>query len=336
MRGPDPSELQNDTKLSVNDEEFTFNGVNGLGYQDFLQKIRCIAFNEGKSRDNTWVADLAVLHLSDEALTWFETLSDDVQGDWGKLRRAIIQKYGAQDDELVTSQARPPQVMEAATANETGNPENGATPQIDPLLPARIPIANWDSPVHVSTISFPRSEEDWINQGRQRKGKYGGDRSLVYWHLVEPSDPAPDNAIPTGSELGVTFYSIRAWHEGGLALGKLATQTLFWRSKRAYIIWDGREILWSGPFEVLVGDRSSVRWIKPQSSGPFEAVEGGFEIEKTKALLVAHFDLGRMTQPGKVFSGASHGSYGWWWLNEVCQENFHVLAWHDDGGRHSR
>ncbi|KAG8910986.1 hypothetical protein FRC00_007228, partial [Tulasnella sp. 408] len=121
--------------------------------------------------------------------------------------------------------------MEAATQEEKEEAENNATSQVNPLLPAKICIVNWDTPVLASTISFPKSEEDWLNEGRQRKWKVGGNRGMVYWHLAEPSDLAPDNAIPTGMEAGVTFYSIRAWHEGGLTLGKLATQTLFWGAK---------------------------------------------------------------------------------------------------------
>ncbi|KAG8896734.1 hypothetical protein FRC01_011641, partial [Tulasnella sp. 417] len=78
---------------------FSFNGVDGLGHQDFLQKIRHEAFKQGKTRDNTWMADLTALHLSGEALTWFETLPDDVQQNWNQLKRAIIQKYSRQNTE---------------------------------------------------------------------------------------------------------------------------------------------------------------------------------------------------------------------------------------------
>ncbi|KAG8923590.1 hypothetical protein FRC00_006056 [Tulasnella sp. 408] len=300
MRGPNASELEADTGIPEMEEEFSFNGAEGLGHQDFLQQIRRIAFKEGKTRDNVWMADLAVLHLSGEALTWFETLPDEVQQNWNNLRRAIIQKYAGQGNGSDMTHARHSKDMEAATQTEKEKAENNATSQVDLLLPARIRIVDWDTPALASTISFPKSEEDWLNEGRQRKWKVGGNRGMVYWHLVETSDPAPDNAIPTGMEAGVTFYSIRAWHEGGLTLGKLATQTLFWRAKRAWIIWHGREIPWSGSFEVLVGDQSAVRWVEPKSVGPFEAVEGGFEAQNAKALLVAHFDFGGMTQPGKV------------------------------------
>lgn len=317
-RGPDPSDLEDDRVVAVADEEFTFNGVDSFGYQEFLQQVRRTAFKEGKSRDAAWMADLAVLHLSGDALMWFETLSDDVQQDWNLLKRAIIQKYGGKGDELV--------VGDAPTLGGGGRTENNVAPQADPLLPARIRIVNWSTPVLASTIHFPRSERDWLNEGRQRKQRFRYDQREVYWHLVEPSESVPDNVISAGIESGVTFYTIRAWHEGSLTLGKLATQGLFWRSKRAWIIWHGREIPWSGSFEVLVGDQSAVRWIKPQSSGPFEAVEGGFEAMNTKALLVARFDLGGVIQPGKAFSGDSYGYYGWW-LKESRRDDFEVLAW---------
>lgn len=110
--------------------------------------------------------------------------------------------------------------------------EQNVTPAFDPLLPARINIANWGTPVLASTIRFPMSEEGWLNEGRQRRSKFAGKQGVVYWHLVEPSDSVPENAIGSGSEYSVQVYSIRAWHEGGLTLGKLSTQVLFWRSKR--------------------------------------------------------------------------------------------------------
>ncbi|KAG8940438.1 hypothetical protein FRC04_005265 [Tulasnella sp. 424] len=319
-RGPDPSELESEISNPVKDEEFTFNGVDGLGYEDFLQQVRRVAFNEGKSRDASWMADLAVLHLSGEALTWFETLFDDVQQDWNLLKRAIFQKYGGKDVERETGDGHPPNTPMSKSD------EQNVTPAFDPLLPARINIANWGTPVLASTIRFPMSEEGWLNEGRQRRSKFAGKQGVVYWHLVEPSDSVPENAICSGSEYSVQVYSIRAWHEGGLTLGKLSTQVLLWRSKRAWIVWSGKEIPWSGPFEVLVGDHSAVRWIKPQSSGPFKAVEGGFEAKKGKASLVARFDLGTMIQPGKAFAGEPHGSYGWW-LKEYYQGDFRVLAW---------
>ncbi|KAG8909975.1 hypothetical protein FRC01_006616 [Tulasnella sp. 417] len=314
MPGRDPSELEDDIGITGNDDGFSFNGVDGLGHQDFLQKIRHEAFKKGKTRDNIWMADLTALHLSGEALTWFETLPDDVQQTWKQLKKAIIQKYGGQNNDSALSQSH-----ELYTANNT-------PPRVDSLLPARIHLASWDTPALASAISFPKSEKDWLGQGRQRKWNFGWSRRVVYWHLVEPSDPIPDNAISAGTENGVTFYSIRAWYEGGLALGKLSTQGLFWSTKRVWITWRGREIPWTGSFEVLVGDCSAVRWIKPQASGPFDAVEGGFEAQNPEALLVVHLQFNEVVQPEEIFSGNSSRSYGSW-SEESRQRSLHVLAW---------
>lgn len=48
------------------------------------------AHMEGKQRDDEWIADFATMCFSGNALRWYETLDDDVQRDWSKLRRAIL------------------------------------------------------------------------------------------------------------------------------------------------------------------------------------------------------------------------------------------------------
>lgn len=94
----------------------------------------------------------------------------------------------------------------------------------------------------------------------------------------------------------------------------------------AWIPWYGKEVKWNGPFEVLVGDKSAVRWVKPQSAGKFTAVEGGFEVKNNKALLIALCDAKKWAQPGKVFSSESKAYYPYAGV-EHCAENFCVLAW---------
>lgn len=72
----------------------TFNGVDGVDCYEFIQAIRRRALDEGKSRDDAWVADMVALCFSGPALKWFESLDDDSQRDWKLLRQAIVRKYG--------------------------------------------------------------------------------------------------------------------------------------------------------------------------------------------------------------------------------------------------
>lgn len=90
----------------------------------------------------------------------------------------------------------------------------------DSLLPARVEIANWATPVLASDIRLPMSESEWLEQARRRKSKFGGNTNVVYWRLVETWGPIPGNAIPTGNEGGTQVFSIRVWKDGCLTIGK--------------------------------------------------------------------------------------------------------------------
>lgn len=71
-------------------EEITFYGIDGDEAENFIRTIRKRAHMEGKQRDDEWIADFAAMCFSGNALRWYETLDDDVQRDWSKLRRAIL------------------------------------------------------------------------------------------------------------------------------------------------------------------------------------------------------------------------------------------------------
>ncbi|KIO23442.1 hypothetical protein M407DRAFT_27049 [Tulasnella calospora MUT 4182] len=308
MQGPDPALdiIQNEGFF---DENFTFNGTEGMAYEEFLQRIRRVAFSQGRSRDPAWMADLAALHFSGAALRWYESLDQDVQHDWDRLRQAVVGKYGDGNNETTVA---PPVV-------ERQNPD-------DYLLPARAEIANWSTPSPWSKIRFPRSEGEWLDEARKRKSKFGDRPGAIRWHLVETWEEIPGNAIPTGNEGGTQIFSIRAWKDPCLTIGKHVRGNFFWSSTRAWMPWWGREVACLGPFEILVGDQSAVRWVSPREAGRFYAVEGGFETGDPGALLIGQFNHMGMQVPGKVFSGGDEGYFGWWQA-EFRNRDFRVLAW---------
>lgn len=322
MPGPDPYTdiIQTENFL---DENFEFTGTEGIPYQEFLKRVRGAAFRQGRSRDSEWMADMASLHISGDALKWYESLDDDVRQDWSLLRKAIIGKYGDGSTEATyeapLSPAKPTPSVEENTAKQSDNPGNH-------LLPARVEIVNWATPALVSNIRFPKSESEWLDEARQRKSKFGDRSGVVYWRLVETWEPIPGNAIETGNEGGTRIFSIRVWKDGNLTIGKQVRGSLFWSGTRAWIPWWGREVSWSGPFEILVGDQSAVRWVSPREAGRFHAVEGGFEGGSPNALLIAQFYHMGMSVPGKAFSSDDIGHFGWWQV-EFHYRDFCVLAW---------
>ncbi|KAG8982535.1 hypothetical protein FRB90_006714 [Tulasnella sp. 427] len=187
----------------------------------------------------------------------------------------------------------------------------------------RISIRNWEDGVKASDLKLPRSEADWLAAGRQRKAELGTTVSWsLAWYLVEPGEQLPPHAIQTGSEAGGPLVSIRVWKDGGLTLGKTGRH-----HPQGYVPWYGREISWTGAYEVLVGDQNAVRWASP-SDGNFIAVEGGYETASTAALLIAQSQMGDTVQPGKAFSGEEGAYIGWWW-NEHWKLNdeVRILAW---------
>ncbi|KAG8984291.1 hypothetical protein FRB90_005427, partial [Tulasnella sp. 427] len=275
------------------DEDFEFTGTEGLTYESFLQRIRRIAFQQERSRDSAWMADLAALHLSGDALRWYETLDGNVQKDWDLLRMAVVQQFG-----------EPRPAIESPSGDLAVKPKKKEDPKPapDPLLPARVEIANWTSPTLASGLKLPKSESAWMDEARRRKAKFKDDETIVHWRLVERGEPIPNNAIPTGNENGTKIFSIRVWQDGGLTIGKQAWGGLFWSHIRAFVPWYGKELPWEGPFEILVGDPKSVRWVSPRDSAPFHAVEGGFEKSRPDALLIAQFNHIGLLEPRKVFS----------------------------------
>ncbi|KAG8957120.1 hypothetical protein FRC00_004450, partial [Tulasnella sp. 408] len=169
-----------------------------MTYAEFLQRIRRSAFQKGKSRDSTWMADRAALHFSGSALKWYESLDEGVQQDWNLLRKALAGKYGDGSNE--TPDACETQPSPAKQSPDVKDVALKSQSTDDHLLPARVEIINWTTPSLVSKIRFPKSEGEWLEEARQRKAKFGDRTGVVHWRLVETWEPIPGNAIPTGNE----------------------------------------------------------------------------------------------------------------------------------------
>lgn len=72
-----------------------FHGIDGVEAEEWVCAVRHKALSLGRQRDNDWVADFASTCLAGDALRWYENLDEDVQGDWRKLRLAILTQWPA-------------------------------------------------------------------------------------------------------------------------------------------------------------------------------------------------------------------------------------------------
>ncbi|XP_065344777.1 uncharacterized protein LOC135942549 [Cloeon dipterum] len=134
------------------------------------------------------------------------------------------------------------------------------------------------------------------------------------WQIASGGS-VPDNAFRAGSD-GSPVYVIRAWHEGDLLPGKLA-------SGSAYVPYGGAEIK-KDDYEVLVG--SNYSWVGHHPSAPLpgNAVPGG-QTSSGETLYIAHVSIDGVDVIGKVHF--SHGkAYIPYFGKELSYENFEILV----------
>ncbi|KAG8743741.1 hypothetical protein FRC12_014967, partial [Ceratobasidium sp. 428] len=138
----------------------------------------------------------------------------------------------------------------------------------------------------------------------------------------------------TGTEAsGTALCSARAWHAGGVHLGKAGRHL---QAGGASLSYGSLEHELSA-FEVLVGEASRVRWVE---AGPFKSqlasgvipVEGGREAHGG-AMLIAQAPCEGGWHPGKVAIGEDHACVGFGG-GEFWARGFRVLVWADEPAEH--
>ncbi|KIO25277.1 hypothetical protein M407DRAFT_93143 [Tulasnella calospora MUT 4182] len=77
-------------------DEITFTGY---APGKFIAAVGRHAHSEGKHQDNEWQADFAVgcFQGSGKVMRWYATLEEDVQTDWDKLSKELIERFGDAD-----------------------------------------------------------------------------------------------------------------------------------------------------------------------------------------------------------------------------------------------
>ncbi|KAH7334393.1 hypothetical protein B0J17DRAFT_720800 [Rhizoctonia solani] len=195
--------------------------------------------------------------------------------------------------------------------------------------------------------------ETWLKAARARTKRYcepGAIRPAMRWVLVEPRPEGenmslaaleryalqhgsfpriPDDALQTGTEVsGTGLCSARAWHAGGVHLGKAGKHL---QAGGASLSYGSIEHELSS-FEVLVGDVSCVRWIegsqlKSQLAAGVIPVEGGREAHGG-AMLIAQAPYEGGWHPGKSAIGEDHACVGFGG-GEFWARGYRVLVWAD-------
>ncbi|WVO20476.1 uncharacterized protein IAS62_001773 [Cryptococcus decagattii] len=184
--------------------------------------------------------------------------------------------------------------------------------------------------------SDKHDEDDWINISRKRTKFYnesGGRhvRPLFSWKLVEKGERLPVDALPIGNEQdGAVLYAARAWHQGGVHLGKAGHHL----HKGASIPYGGGEISFD-TYEVFCGSINEphlVKWMTfPHGQiahvEGWQPVEGGRE-KDGRALLLAKGFYDNGQHPGKIIVRDDHACVGYGG-GEVWVRPYQILAYAD-------
>lgn len=196
--------------------------------------------------------------------------------------------------------------------------------------------------------------ETWLKAARARTKRYyqpGAIRPAMRWVLVEPRPEAenmsqavlerhalhygsfpriPHDALQTGTESsGDGLCSARAWHSGGVHLGKAGKHLQAGGASLSYGAIEHELSV----FEVLVGDATRARWVDAsrlalELAAGTVPIEGGREAHGGPMLVAqAPYDGG--WHPGKAAVGEDHACVGFGG-GEFWARGFRVLVWADD------
>ncbi|KIO30393.1 hypothetical protein M407DRAFT_20465 [Tulasnella calospora MUT 4182] len=80
--------------MAVNETEpLRFSGPGAKECEEFVAAVIKHAYDQGKPRDDAWIADFAATCLAEDALRWWSGLDEETQGSWKLLRQAMFLKY---------------------------------------------------------------------------------------------------------------------------------------------------------------------------------------------------------------------------------------------------
>lgn len=74
-------------------EVLQFRGKDSQECEEFISAITKHAYNQGKLRDDEWIADLVATCLTHDALRWWSGLDKGTRQSWDKLRQEMFSRY---------------------------------------------------------------------------------------------------------------------------------------------------------------------------------------------------------------------------------------------------
>ncbi|KAG8864827.1 hypothetical protein FRB96_003413 [Tulasnella sp. 330] len=74
-------------------EDLIFHGNENENVAAFLQKVKRVAFAQGRQRDQEWLVDYVEACLSDKALLWYTKLDERTWSDFNSLRVAMLEHF---------------------------------------------------------------------------------------------------------------------------------------------------------------------------------------------------------------------------------------------------
>ncbi|KAG9034507.1 hypothetical protein FS837_002190, partial [Tulasnella sp. UAMH 9824] len=81
--------LEEETESGV----LQFRGKDAQECEEFISAVMKHAHDQGKLRDDEWIADLVATCMTHDALRWWSALDEEYQASWKKLRQAMFYRY---------------------------------------------------------------------------------------------------------------------------------------------------------------------------------------------------------------------------------------------------
>ncbi|KAG9043069.1 hypothetical protein FS837_010065 [Tulasnella sp. UAMH 9824] len=75
-------------------DQLKFFGKDSNECESFIADVMKHAHDQGKQRDDQWIADFVEGCLRQDALAWWAELDEATQGSWRLLRKALFSRFG--------------------------------------------------------------------------------------------------------------------------------------------------------------------------------------------------------------------------------------------------
>lgn len=75
--------------------DITFQGIDDKECESFIRAVTRKGFVDERDTDDNWMARFAATCFEGPALRWYDQLTEETQGSWRSLRKALLSQYPA-------------------------------------------------------------------------------------------------------------------------------------------------------------------------------------------------------------------------------------------------